>query len=62
MNPLEDILPAAQRKYAYAALSLAALGLSAYKASQGDWLEFASAVLAGLGFGTANANTRPESE
>ncbi|APH01678.1 hypothetical protein IGS73_10565 [Janibacter indicus] len=50
-------IPAKYRKYVYALLALAALALSAYKASQGDWVEFAGLILGGLGFGTATANT-----
>jgi hypothetical protein len=56
MNPLTAIPPKA-RLYVYAVLSLAALGLSAYKASEGDWLEFAGLFLGSLGFGTAASNT-----
>lgn len=53
---LTDILPPTARKYVYAILGLAALCLSAYQATQGDWLEFAGYVLGALGFGTARAN------
>lgn len=53
---LTDILPPTVRKYVYAILGLAALCLSAYQATQGDWLEFAAYVLGALGFGTARAN------
>lgn len=56
MNPLTAIPPKA-RLYVYAALTLAALGLGAYKASEGDWLEFAGLLLGSLGFGTAASNT-----
>lgn len=38
-------------------LALAALALGAWKASQGDWIEFATLLLGSLGFGTATANT-----
>lgn len=60
MNPLTDVLPPEVRKYVYAVLALAALALAAYKASEGDWLEFAGLLLGFLGFGTANANTNTE--
>lgn len=59
MNPL-TVIPTKARKYVYAVLLLAALALSAYKASEGDWLEFAGLLLGALGFGTATANTHPE--
>lgn len=55
-NPLTDVLPPAVRKYVYALLALAALALAAYKASNGDWLEFAGLLLGSLGFGTAGSN------
>lgn len=60
MNPLIDVLPAKARKYVYALLALAAIALGAYKASQGDWLEFSGLLLGSLGFGTAASNTHPE--
>ncbi len=53
------VIPAKYRKYVYAALALAALVLTAYKASEGDWLEMAAFILGALGFGTATANTHP---
>jgi hypothetical protein len=56
MNPLTAIPPKA-RLYVYALLTLAALGLSAYKAAEGDWTEFAVLLLGSLGFGTAASNT-----
>ena len=55
-NPLEAIPPAV-RLYFYAALSLAALALGAYKATEGDWLEFSLLLLGSLGFGTATTHT-----
>lgn len=55
-NPL-TVIPAQYRKYVYAALTLAALALSAYKAMEGDWVEFSVLLLGSLGFGTARANT-----
>jgi hypothetical protein len=56
VNPLTAIPPKA-RLYVYALLTLAALGLSAYKAAEGDWTEFAVLLLGSLGFGTAASNT-----
>lgn len=58
MNPLTDVLPPKVRKYVYAVLALAALSLAAYKASEGDWLEFAGLLLGSLGFSTASSNTQ----
>lgn len=55
MNPLTAI-PAKARLYVYALLTVAALALSAYKASEGDWIEFAGILLGSLGFGTAASN------
>lgn len=55
-TPLTDVLPPGARKYVYAALTLAGLCLGAYKAAQGDWLEFAGGLLSALGFGTAASN------
>lgn len=55
MNPLTAI-PAKARLYVYALLTVAALALSAYKASEGDWVEFAGVLLGSLGFGTAASN------
>ena len=59
-NPLDDIVPARHRRRVYVLLALLALGLAAYKAAEGDWLEFASYVLGMLGFGTATSNTHDE--
>lgn len=56
MNPLTAI-PAKVRLYVYAVLTVAALGIAAYQASEGDWLEFAGLLLGSLGFGTAASNT-----
>lgn len=59
-NPLNDIVPARHRRRAYALLTLLALALLAYKASQGDWLDFGVALLTSLGFGTAASNTNDQ--
>ena len=56
MNPLNNVLPPKIRLYVYALLTLAALALAAYKASEGDWIEFAATLLGSLGFGTAASN------
>ena len=44
-------------KYVYAILTLPALALAAWQASDGDWLQFAGLLLGSLGFGTAASNT-----
>lgn len=59
-NPLTDVLPPKARRYFYAVLFVAALGFAAYKASDGDWLEFAAALVVALGGGTAASNTPVE--
>jgi hypothetical protein len=56
MNPF-DVLPANARRFVYAALGLAAIALAAYKAANGDWIEFAGLLLGSLGFGQATAKT-----
>ena len=54
-NPLTN-LPPRLRLAAYTILGLAALALAAYKASEGDWVEFAVLLLGSLGFGTSASN------
>jgi hypothetical protein len=54
---LTDVIPAAARKYVYAALFLASVVYGAYQAYDGDWTQVVGAVLAALGFGTATSNT-----
>jgi len=56
-NPLIDVIPAAARRYVYAAVALAALLFGAYQASDGDWAEFVGAVIATLVSATAASNT-----
>jgi len=60
-NPLTAI-PARFRLYVYAVLTLAAFALAAYKAAEGDWVEFAALLLGSLGFGTATSNTDPHAD
>lgn len=62
MNPLTDVLPPKARKYAYAALSLAVLGWSAYQASGGDWGNFVGGLLVSLTGATAASNTHGNAE
>ena len=61
MNPANYLLqiPAKYRQTVYVILGLAAAALAAYKAADGDWLEFAWLLLGFLGFGTATVNTAP---
>lgn len=56
-NPLTDVLPDRARKYVYAIFALAAIGVGAWQAADGDWLVFAALVLGALGFTTAASNT-----
>jgi len=56
MNPL-DAIPAKARLYVYSILAVAAHAVGAYKASEGDWLEFTGLLLGALGFGTATTHT-----
>lgn len=57
MNLLTDVLPPNVRKYVYLALTLAAIVLGVWQASDGDWLLFVANLLGALGFGTAASNT-----
>lgn len=54
-NPLA-VLPPKVRAYVYAVLALAAVGVGAWQASQGDWLEAVGLFLGALGFGTAQTH------
>ena len=62
MNPVTAVkellaaLPRPVRLVLYAVLGLAALVVAAYKASEGDWLEFTGLLLGSLGFSTAASN------
>ena len=58
-NPL-TYLPAKYRGVAYSLLGVAALGLGAYEAADGDWLKAAGLLLGSLGFGTARSNIHPD--
>lgn len=59
-NPLTDIIPAKARRYVYAVLWLTALVFGTWRATDGDVVTFVAALLAALGFGTAQSNTHPE--
>jgi hypothetical protein len=54
-NPL-TALPPKVRLYVYAVLGLIALGVAAFQAAGGDWLQAVSLFLGSLGFGTAASN------
>lgn len=56
-NPLTDVLPAQARKVLYAVLFVLALGFAAWQAADGDWVEFAGAVIVALFGATATSNT-----
>jgi hypothetical protein len=51
-NPLA-LLPPKVRLFAYVFLGTLALGVSAWQASDGDWLQAVGLFLGSLGFGTA---------
>jgi ketopantoate hydroxymethyltransferase len=55
-NPLE-LLPPKVRAVVYAVLGLAAIGVGAWQASDGDILVAVALGLGALGFGTALSNT-----
>lgn len=57
MNPLTDVIPPRARKYVYAAVSLAALCLAGWEASQGEWTAFAAYIIGGLSSAMASSNT-----
>lgn len=59
-NPLTDVLPAKARKYLYAALFVASIGFAAWQAADGDWAEFAGALIVALFGATATSNTDTE--
>lgn len=58
-NPL-TFLPARYRLAVYAVLGLVALGVSAWQAADGDWLQAVSLFLGSLGFGTAASNVNSD--
>lgn len=58
-NPL-TFLPARYRRVAYAVLGLVALGVGAWQAGNGDWLEAVGLFLGSLGFGTAGSNVNAD--
>jgi hypothetical protein len=55
-NPLTDVVPARARKYVYAVLSLAALALAGYQATNGDWVQFVVYLVGALTGATAASN------
>lgn len=57
-NPL-SLLPPAIRLWVYVVLGLVALGIGAYQASGGDWLQAVALFLGSLGFGTAASHVPP---
>lgn len=57
MNPLTDLIPAKYRKYLYALVSLAAVVYGVYEASNGDWKQFAVALVGLAASALAHANT-----
>ena len=60
MNPLIDVLPPRARKYAYAALSLAAVVYGAYQTANGDWGQVAISVIGTLTGAVAASNVNSD--
>ena len=60
MNPLTDLIPAKYRKYLYALVSLAAVVYGVCEASNGDWKQFAIALVGLAASALAHANTNPQ--
>ena len=60
-NPL-SALPPKVRLYVYAVLGLIALGIAAFQAADGDWLQAVGLFLGSLGFGTAASNVPADGE
>jgi len=56
-NPLTDIIPAAARKYVYAVVTLAALALAAWQASDGNLETFIGSLVTALVTALAASNT-----
>lgn len=56
-NPLVDVIPAAYRKYLYALLFLAGLGIAAWQAADGNWKVFVGALVTAIVHGLAASNT-----
>jgi hypothetical protein len=59
VNP-RTALPPNVRLYAYALLTAVALGVAAYQAAEGDWLEFAGLLAVALTGGTAASNVNEQ--
>jgi hypothetical protein len=59
-NPLTELIPAQYRRYVYGLAALAALVLSGWQASEGDWNAFVGGLLAALVPALAASNTSPE--
>ena len=59
---LTDVLPPKARKYAYAALSLAAVVYGAYTAAHGDWGQVVLSVIGTLTGATAASNTNTDDQ
>lgn len=60
MNPLTDLIPARYRKYVYAVVALAAFVYGIYEATNGDWKQFAIALVGAAASALAHANTQPQ--
>jgi hypothetical protein len=59
---LTDLIPAKYRKVLYGILTLVAFGYGLWQASDGDWNQFAAAVITALIGALATSNTDVEPE
>lgn len=56
MNPLNEALPPAARKYVYGLVALAATVWAAWQGAQGDWAELVGGVIVALNSELARSN------
>ncbi len=62
MNMLVDLLPPKTRRYVYGGASLVLLVLSAWRASDGHWMEALTELATGAVTALAHANTNASSD
>jgi len=57
VNPLNQVIPAKYRKYAYAVAFVLPLAFAAWQAADGNWQTFAAGVVSALVNALAHGNT-----
>jgi len=65
MNPLAlftDLIPAKVRLWIYATAALLLFGYGLWQATEGDWLQFAVAIVTALGSSMAGGNVNTDKE